>query len=104
MGYMEPSSAVALEKDALGLRRDVLRVACGAPATNERIVADADVALKGLVGQLQGELLVVNGTSMPTSFPLCHGVAHLYGAVAIFDPKLGGYVVALTHHPDYPLA
>jgi CRISPR-associated protein Csx3 len=106
MGHMEPSYTVALEKDALGPRRDVLRAAFGAPATNERIVVDADAALKGLIaaGGLRGELLGVNGpASMPASFTLCHGVGHLYGAVAVFDPKLSGYVVAVSHHPDYPL-
>jgi CRISPR-associated protein Csx3 len=106
MEYMEPTYTVALEKDALGQRKDVLRVAFGAPATNQQIVGDAEAVLKEIVvsGRLQGELLAVNGpASMPVAFTLAHAVAHVYGAVAVYDPKLGGYVVAITHHPGYPL-
>jgi CRISPR-associated protein Csx3 len=32
---------------------------------------------------------------------LCHKVAHLFGAVACFDPKLAKYVVAISHDPAY---
>jgi CRISPR-associated protein Csx3 len=31
---------------------------------------------------------------------LAHAVAHLYGYVACYDPKLQGYVVAISHDPS----
>jgi CRISPR-associated protein Csx3 len=32
---------------------------------------------------------------------LAHAVAHLYGYVACYDPKLQGYVVAISHDPSF---
>ena len=37
------------------------------------------------------------------SFALAHAVSHVYGAVAVYDPKLDGYVVAVSHDPEYPV-
>ncbi|MFB8797126.1 MAG: CRISPR-associated protein Csx3 [Microcoleus sp.] len=34
---------------------------------------------------------------------LVYKVSHLYGAVGVFDPKLGKYVIAITHNPEYNL-
>jgi CRISPR-associated protein Csx3 len=85
----------------------LLRVGFGEPAQNDQIVRDAVVRLTELIqsGGLEGILLRVNGPmSMPVAFALAHGVGHLFGAVAIYDPKLGGkYVVSISHHPNYPI-
>jgi CRISPR-associated protein Csx3 len=32
---------------------------------------------------------------------MAHAVAHLFGFVACFDPKLSAYVVAISHDPAY---
>ena len=80
----------------------ILTVGFGDPATNDEIVsyvADELVAMKSSMG---GKLLKVTGpASLPVAFVMCHAVAHLYGAVACFDPKLLGYVVCVSHDPKY---
>jgi CRISPR-associated protein Csx3 len=30
-------------------------------------------------------------------------VAHLYGAVACYDPKMAGYIICITHDPEFEL-
>ncbi|WP_030008027.1 hypothetical protein [Picosynechococcus sp. NKBG042902] len=51
-----------------------------------------------------GKLLKVNGKhSLPMAYVLADGVAHLYGAIAIFEPEHQGYLVAISHDPDYPV-
>lgn len=69
-------------------------------AGNERRVTDAVAAIKQL--DLKGGPLVrFNGPcSLPVAMALAHAVAHLYGAVAVFDPKLQRYVVSISHRPD----
>ncbi len=87
----------------LVLDGNVLRVSFGSPASNDVIVKDAVAGLKDL-GLAGGPLLKVNGpASMPVSFALAHGVAHLYGAVAVWDPKIPGYVVCVSHNPNYAI-
>jgi CRISPR-associated protein Csx3 len=85
----------------------LLRVGFGTPAQNDAIVRDAVVGLQGLVdaGGVEGKVLRVNGPmSLPVAFAVAHGVGHLFGAVAVYDPKLGGkYVVAISHDPMYPI-
>jgi CRISPR-associated protein Csx3 len=76
-----------------------VRIAFGEPATNDRIVRDAieSLAQLSLDG---GKGIKFNGAaSLPVAMALAHAVAHRYGFVAIFDPKLGKYVVAISHDP-----
>ena len=70
-------------------------------ADNTTIVPDAIEAIKGL--KLTGGRGVrFNGpASLPVAMALAHAVAHLYGYVACFDPKLQGYVVAISHDPAF---
>ncbi len=82
---------------------NILRIAFGEPAQNNTIVVDAKVRLDEMVnaGKLPGgELLKINGpASFPVAVTIAHAVSHLYGAVAVFDPKLNGYVVSVCHDP-----
>lgn len=72
-------------------------------ATNDVIVKDAQAQCVQL-GDIGGKLCLLNGpASLPVAFVLCHHLAHRFGAVAVFDPKLGGYVVAVSHDPDNPV-
>lgn len=84
---------------------NVLRVGFGEPAQNDQIVRDAETRLDEMVaaGELiGGEVIRVNGpASLPVAMVLCHKLAHRYGAVACFDPKLSKYVVAISHNPAY---
>jgi CRISPR-associated protein Csx3 len=82
---------------------DVLTVGFGTPAENTQIVQDAIGRLEEMVasGELAGgDLIKVNGpASLPVGMVICHALAHRFGAVAVLDPKLGGYVVAVSHDP-----
>ncbi|MCG5057205.1 MAG: CRISPR-associated protein Csx3 [Limnoraphis sp. WC205] len=85
----------------------VLQVGFADPAQNDQIVRDAAARLEEMskTGELKGgELLRVNGPcSMPVAFVLAHKVSHLFGAVGVFDPKMGKYVICITHNPNYKL-
>ena len=80
---------------------DTMRVGFGVPASNDEIVKEVkstleDMALSG------GVLLKINGAaSLPVAITITHAVAHLYGAVAVWDPKLSKYVVSVSHSPSY---
>jgi len=79
----------------------VLRVGFGEPAQNDIIVRDAVRRLDEMVksGELVGgPLIKINGpASLPVAVAIAHAVAHRYETVAVFDPKLAKYVVAVTH-------
>jgi len=80
---------------------NVLKLSFGAPAQNDQIVRDAVAAVKAL-GLEGGKVVKFNGpASLPVAIAIAHEVAHIYGAVAAFDPKLGKYVVAVSHDPDF---
>lgn len=80
-----------------------IKVGFGVPAQNPQILQDAlrlirQQHLKG------GKLIKFNGPcSMPVAMALAHEVAHLYGAVACYDPKMAGYIICITHDPDFEL-
>ena len=77
----------------------------GEPSTNGEMLqelASRESELKAELGN--GKLLVINGpASLPIAMFLAHMVGHSFGAVACFDPKLSGYVVAISHDPDYAI-
>lgn len=81
--------------------RSLLKISWGDPAANDAIVRDADARLIELKesGELSGGALIrVNGpASLPVAMVIAHHLVHLYEAVAVFDPKLGKYVVVSAH-------
>ena len=79
----------------------VLAISFAGPAPNNLIVPAAIEALAAL-HLTGGRGILFNGpASLPVAMALAHAVAHLYQFVACFDPKLGRYVVAISHTPDY---
>jgi CRISPR-associated protein Csx3 len=77
---------------------DKLTVGFGSPATNAEIVSEVVKTASETFSGRGGVALRVNGpASLPVAFVLSHAVAHLYGCVAVWDPKLSGYVVAISH-------
>jgi CRISPR-associated protein Csx3 len=86
---------------------EVLKIGFGEAAQNDQIVRDAAARLAEMSnsGELSGgRLIKINGpTSIPVACVLVHKVSHLYGTVGVFDPKLGKYVIAITHNPEYNL-
>jgi CRISPR-associated protein Csx3 len=95
------SYKISLEEGSL------LRVGFGDPAQNDQIVRDAEKRLAEMVesGELKGgELIKINGpASLPVACVIAHAVAHLFQAVGVFDPKLGKYVVAISHGDKYTI-
>lgn len=89
----------------ISLAENTMTVKFGEPAQNDQIVRDAKKILDDMVtsGELAGgELLKITGpASLPVAVVIAHAVAHLYGAVAVFDPKLAKYVVSVSHTPSY---
>ncbi|GAX37388.1 CRISPR-associated protein Csx3 [Nodularia sp. NIES-3585] len=85
----------------------ILRVRFGEPAQNDQIVKDAAARLEEMTtsGELTGgQLLKINGPiSIPVAFVLAHKLSHIYGAIGFFDPKIGKYVISITHNPAYKL-
>ena len=83
----------------------ILKIGFGVAAQNDVIVRDADQLCRELIasGALSGgELLRINGpASLPVAMVLAHRLAHLYGVVACFDPKLAQYVVVISHSPKH---
>lgn len=86
---------------------EVMKVGFAEPAQNDQIVKDAAARLEQMSesGELKGgSLLKINGpASLPVACVLTHKVAHIYGAIGVFDPKLGKYVICITHNPTYKL-
>ena len=82
----------------------VLQVGFGVPGHNGQIAKDAAARLDDMqkAGDLSGGgLLKVNGpASLPVAMVLGHKVAHLFEAIACFDPKLNKYVVTISHSPN----
>jgi len=84
---------------------DLLRIGFADPAQNDQIVRAAVSRLDDLcqTGELAGGAMVkLNGpASLPVAVAVAHGVSHLYETVAVFDPKLGQYVVSVSHGDKY---
>lgn len=84
----------------------VLRIGFGEPANNDQIVKDAVVRLNEMVksGELAGgPMILLNGpASLPVAMAIAHAIAHLYKVVGVFDPKMGKYVVAISHGEYQP--
>jgi CRISPR-associated protein Csx3 len=100
---------IEMTRDASG---DLLQVGFGEPATGDKIVQEISLKLREMISSKQirgGELLRINGMqSVAAAYTFAHGVAHLYGAIAVFDPKIegngyDGYIVVISHNPDYPV-
>ena len=79
------------------------------PANNDVIVKDAISRLQELIDNQSlkgGDLLKINGPqSLPVAYSIAHKVAHMYGAIAIYDPKLidseRPYVISIAHGSTY---
>ncbi len=87
----------------INLDGDVLKVGFGSPASNDAIVKEVSESIKemALPG---GPVLKINGpASLPVAVVIAHAVVHLYGAVAVWDPKLGKYVVSVSHNPAFSI-
>ncbi|HBX81084.1 MAG: CRISPR-associated protein Csx3 [Propionibacteriaceae bacterium] len=84
-----------------------LHVGFGEPASGDAVVRDAAAAINALAAQGQldgGGLIGVNGPcSLAAMAAIVHVLAHRFATVAIFDPKLDAYIVAISHEPSMPV-
>jgi CRISPR-associated protein Csx3 len=96
------------------LQGDVLRVGFNRTkrAAGDVVVKDAAILLDQMQTQRElcgGKLLKIDGPqSIAVAYAIAHKLAHLYGAIAIFDPKIGKvgyktYIVVISHDPDYEI-
>jgi len=87
---------------------NLLRLRFGdTPAQNDVLVKEAAQKITELIEDRTikgGELIRINGpATLPIAFVLAHKLSHLYQAVAVYDPKLSKYVVAIAHGGKYSL-
>ena len=74
----------------------------GDPASNDAIVKEVSATLAGL--NLMGQVALINGpASLPVAMVIAHAVIHRFGAVGVFDPKLGSYVCVASHGGSHTL-
>lgn len=96
------------------LENDLLKVGFNPdlPANGDRIVRDAATLLDEMIASKElrgGPLLKIDGpASVPVCYAIAHKVSHLYGAIAVHDPKIGRkgyktYITVITHNPAYKL-
>lgn len=83
----------------------LFKVGFGDPAQNDEIVRAAEARMGELkAAGIGGQLALVNGpASLPVAVVLAHHLIHLFGVVAVFDPKMAAYVVASSHDPSRPV-
>ena len=69
-------------------------------ADSGQLVASAERLLNKMAFP-GGKLIRINGAHpLPVAMAIAHKLAHRYAAVAIFDPKVSGFVVAISHEPQ----
>ena len=90
-----------IEPEVVSSSTTLLRVGFGdEPASNDAIVVAVEERLAQL--SLGGKLCLISGpASLPVAFVLAHRLVHMFGAIAVFDPKLQQYVVCVSHDADY---
>ena len=86
---------------------DVLRLSFGAPSSNAEIVKDAFSEVERLVdsGELMPyKVIKLNGpASLPVAVAITNSISNLFEVIAVFDPKLNGYVVAISNDSSYEI-
>lgn len=87
----------AISSEAAGVV--TLSIGFSDPATNTEALPDAIAAITELKLSGGRGVQFKGRASLPVAMALAHSVAHLYGYVACYDPKLRGYVVAISHDP-----
>ena len=110
--YKSPSE-LAVPSFFIRWEGDILRVQINnaVQVDGDQIIRDAKAQLQQLMdsGELSGgkQVLKINGRStVLASFVIASVLSHYYGAIAVFDPKLGApgldrYIVTISHTQDY---
>ena len=86
-----------------GVTTTLLKGSFGAPAGGDEIAKTVAARMAELENE-HGQLALWNGpATVVASFAVGHVLAHRFGAVGVYDPKLLGYVVAVSHDPERPV-
>lgn len=84
---------------------DTLKLKFGEAASNDEIVAYIEKILKQKIETkeiLGWEIIKLDWpASLPVAVVLAHKLAHLYGTIAVRDPKMGKFVVAVSHSGNF---
>jgi CRISPR-associated protein Csx3 len=77
----------------------LLNIGFGEAASNEEIVKEVAETAKAVLPEIgEGKILLINGpASLPIAFVLAHAFGHIAKAVAVKDPKIGGFVTVISH-------
>lgn len=82
----------------LSLEGDVLKVAFGERADSDAIVREVAETCQALKTEIMGKHLKINGpATLAVAMLLAHEFGHLCKSVSFFDPKLGKYIVSISH-------
>lgn len=72
------------------------------PADNDEIVRDVLTSCNEVEAQIHGKILKINGrASLQVISVITHQFAHVVKVMAIYDPKLVGYVVTVSHSKEF---
>lgn len=74
----------------------MFKIKFGDSASNDKIVAEVAETVKKIT-EGGGVALVDGPASLPVAFVLCHKICHLFEAVAVKDPKMGGFIITISH-------
>jgi CRISPR-associated protein Csx3 len=70
----------------------------------KNVATDISDLLDSLLSRQGGEILKIGAFASPAlAVIIALKVAHLYAAIAVWDHKLGGYVVAISDHPNFKI-
>jgi len=81
-----------------------VQVGFGIPSHNMDIVDELDEFLKENRNKLDGLFICITGPmSVHVAMVIAHNLAHNTRGIAVYDPKVSGYVVVITHDPMWQI-
>ena len=86
-------------------KSSVLNIGFGKPASNNDIVKEIEEKMKEISPEIVGTkcLKITGPCSLPGAMVIAHSVAHIVGAVAVFDPKINSYIIVVSHDKNYEI-
>lgn len=105
MSIKNTNSLAGLNQTTVVRRDNCLLVTLGVFKKNTTLVKEVSALLTSMEkggGLSGGGLILLTGEcTLPVMAVVINAIAHAFSAVAVFDPKLKGYVVSITHDPKY---
>lgn len=80
----------------------VIKIGFGEPTTNANIVSEVASTAPEIAAKCHGKVVLFNGpASLPVALCLAHTFAHVTRSVGVYDPKIAGYIICISHDPAY---